>query len=386
MRELPVEEIMALWARPDDDADARAALEALVAGAEGERREAAVWALLARHDEAFDPAAALRRDFWRGALPGPPVVDLAVDGALGRSSGAAFEALAPMLAPSEREDHFGRMRADTILRRLEEAVVALSLDPELQARKESDEGGARRRASVEIDPRWREPCAAFVATEGESSAAYFAGEVARGLAWLAGDFVREPAPIVELADAAGPEPCARAMLVAGVVLGAGVDVVRSAAFPKGIYRFQHQYGGLACLQALLVGFAVQLPPELARALAPLAGALAGGAGEPLTKPELAEWTARAREVAPAFPALSWGAEAMVVSSPMSDASRALRGRPVLAFRARVAPWRTHSFATEPVPEILETVPYGEAHDAALVRVAHAYSSLPCLAILWESSD
>jgi hypothetical protein len=383
MRELPVDEIMGLWARPDDDADARAALDGLVAEADGERREAAVWALLARHDERFDPAAALRRDFWRGALPGAPVVDLAVDGALGRSSGAAFDALAPMLAASEREDHFGRMRAEKILRRLEEAVVEMSLDPEL---RERDERGSSTRARVEIDPRWREPCAAFVASEGESSAGYFAGEVARGLAWLAGDFVREPAPIVELADAAGPEPFARALLVAGVVLGAGVDVVRSAAFPKGIHRFQHQYGGRARLSALVVGFALRVPPELARALAPLARALAGGAGEPLTKPELAEWTARAREVAPSFPALSWGAEAMVVSTPLSGVSRTLEGHPVVAFRARVAPWRTLSFATEPAPEILDTVPYGPAHDAALVRVAHAYSSLPCLSLLWESSD
>jgi hypothetical protein len=314
----------------------------------------------------------LERATWGGAVADRSALREAIERALGGDPRAAYDRLAPMLEPAETGDAFGRDRAREILERIDDAIALLSTDEDVR----TGEGAL-------VDARWADAADAYARRAGEPFGA-LAEDIARGLAWLAGNLPREPAPVVEL-DTGESGPWESPLLVAGVVLSSTVDVVRSADWPRGVYRFAHQYGGHACLQAMIIGFAVRPPASLTSSLAPLFEAWADSHGEALTEPDLREWTAAARLATP-FPELASGHEALVVSAPCA-AAPFLAGLPVLAFRARTKPWTGISYWREPQPVMTDSVPFGEAHDHALRRVAHAYSgALPCLALLWGNSD
>ncbi len=317
---------------------------------------------------------ALERTFWTNGPPCDSLLELAATLAFRREPAEAFTRFAPYLSRAEVRDDLGVARARALLRTIEDAIGTASVED----REEDDEDAPA------IDPRWRAPVEALVDVREIGDVALAA---AKALRWLTGDFELPRVVSVNLGEG-DDEPFP--FFVAGFELPYGfvLDEARLASIPgtARVHSFAHQCGGYACHQASFLGIAVRAPAGLFAAdpAAALADAWLDSHGEPMTDPDLEEWT-RAIRAHVAVPAFASGQEAILVTVACFPAA-SLRGLSTLHFRARARPWEGVHFYGPP-PAIEDAGPYDDAHDASLAELGDALGlGRPRIILLWGNSD
>jgi hypothetical protein len=180
-------------------------------------------------------------------------------------------------------------------------------------------------------------------------------------------------------------------LVAGFVAGENVaeaDLLaafarRVAGMPPGACVYRHQYGGLTCHQATLVGYGVDVPADDAvrTAIAEIIARWWESFGEPIEPRELQRWQ---RALGTMLPGGVRGGEEAFLRSLEGPPISCLRGLPVV----RPVPDLPGELRMELPGEGQVTLAgvYGDEHERALQQVGEDVGTTPIVALLWGNSD
>jgi hypothetical protein len=265
----------------------------------------------------------------------------------------AFELAEPLLRVDGVASHEARMRADSVLRAIEEQLARAS------------EGTAPI-----PDSRFR----ALVAEVGrlDPEDRYYADTIERAYQFFAGDNIE---PIWRAIEDIYDET-KLPILIAGYRTGTEPEL--PDCYPPGLVSFDHQYGGLSCNQVTMFGYAL-VPPMLAE-LRALSDEMWGGSGEQMGANGVTAWNAR---LAPLFEGqLTEVNEGLVVAS---NHPRALHGLGIVRFGTRFAPWRPRIVFDADRDMIVDGV-FGDDHARALVDIGQRLGLPPCTAAITETSD
>lgn len=299
---------------------------------------------------------------------------------LDQPAARAFSEAAPLLQITSSSSRYARVRAEVLLGAVEDRLVRCA---SLAATGSAELGrclpDARFRA-IAADVARADPSLSPVATMVIDGFRHFAGEdvspIARHVGLGEGD--DKPFPFLVAGFVVATRAQQEAITVALEPLARGA--------PEGLCWFEHQYGGYSCLQATLVGYGVVLPddPSTSAAIAAVAETWNFTHGEPMTPPDLVEWSNRLGAVLQPEGVMT-GAEALLVSHPCAPLG-VLAGLEVLCFGKALAPW--HSYVDLGVrQEVGRCGVYTEAHEGVLLRLGAALGlGRPSVALLWGNSD
>ncbi len=299
---------------------------------------------------------------------------IAAQALLDQPAEEAFALAEPLLHVNASSRPFDRWRAEVLVGAVEQALADRS---------------ALVDKTVVVDPRFRSLCEQL--QRNDPSLANVAAQAIDGFRHFDGEDVEPVARTVSLGeDDDPPFP----FLIAGFPVETweqrkeinAVLCTLARGRPPGLAWFEHQYGGLACLQAQILGYGVVAPdaPPFAGVLAALSEAWWETRGESMTPPDLYAWSGRLAGLLPPEGAES-GAEALLVSGPCAPI-QTLGGYEVLGFGYKGAPWRSYVDAGFE-PDITRRGPYGDAHERMLLHMGEALGlGRPRVVLLWGNSD
>ena len=229
--------------------------------------------------------------------------------------------LAVMAEPSAFDELAGRLggpEAAGVLRAVEEFLQAASED-------------VTPPAAPPVDARWGEVAERL--SPRSDDAGLEARFIVDALAWFSGSLVVYPR-LVSLGE--GDDPPFPFLILGWQDPG---DTLPMATLPgepgvmpgECILAFDHQYGGYACLQARIIGIPLSLPEWRGDTVARLATAWWETAGDDMSAPDLAEWSAALGME------LESGCEALLIGRPPAHLE-GFFGRSWLRLSARRAGW------------------------------------------------
>ena len=240
-----------------------------------------------------------------------------------------------------------------------------------------------------VDTRFRAEVEPFADAHG-TQLAQLAESFIAGIDWVVGGRKARTLRSIFLPEGemlAPPMP----VVLAGIAIDANEPHVQAMArrfvdfdAPPGFALYQHQYGGTACLQLAVLGYAVRAPAELTHALEVTARESLDSWGDALTE-SLRNETEQALAPMLRLGAMATAHEALLTwTAPRAGA--AFTGRDVLWFEYAHAPWDPDVMMNQ--GDVFTTRgTYGPPHDDALQRLARELGQTAItLAVAWNNSD